>query len=86
MTVMTTTSDVQTKALFVKTLREKLGHFDCCSPDDWTDVSNIAGAITANHLSLAIMPGVRPAITFEAYFQALFGQKLDGSPVRRKRA
>jgi hypothetical protein len=53
--------------------------------DIWSS-TEIADAITTHELHLSIMPGVRPAITFEAYFQALFGQKLDGSPVRRKRA
>jgi hypothetical protein len=47
---------------------------------------DIADWIREAGIELSIMPGVRPAITFEAYFQALFGQKLDGSPVRRKRA
>jgi hypothetical protein len=71
---VTLTSEALTKALFIKT-----GEQPRLLP-------SIAHAITTHELHLAIMPGVRPAITFEAYSQALFGQKLDGSPVRRKRA
>lgn len=46
---------------------------------------DIADWINRFDLAVAIMPGVRPAMTFEAAFIAIFGETLDGKPVAKRK-
>jgi hypothetical protein len=46
---------------------------------------DVVYAITANHLSTAIVPSTRPPLTFSAAYAHIFQRDLEGRPVRKGR-
>lgn len=55
-------------------------------PEECWDAAAIGRSISHHQLEHAIMPGVRPARTFEAGFTEVFGQQLDGKPIKQRKA
>lgn len=51
---------------------------------DYASPQLVSEAIRRFEIELAIMPGVRPATSFSACFQAIYGQSLDGKPCKPK--
>lgn len=55
-------------------------------PEECWDAAAIGRSISHYQLEHAIMPGVRPARTFEAAFREVFRCGLDGKAVRARKA
>ena len=49
------------------------------------DSQDALEAIIAHRLKLAIMPGVRPATTFEAAYEAVYGLTLEGKAMKPRK-